>query len=452
MLFLLQLIVIASFSMVIVALFHEKTDFLSYSMLAMLIAVLATFLFLPEIITIESLILAIEWEVVFFLIAVFTIVEILDDKQIFQELALRITRKFETNTRKFFWIMCITSTLSAAFIEDISVAVIFIPLIIKTSEKMNINPTPFLLGVTICINLASTLTPFGSSENILIAAKFNLSTTWFILNLGLYFLLSTFLTLFFLDYFILRKSLTQIWLPHCTIYDESCEEIYMQTHELYILEEPIDKKTFNKNMVALLIFIALLFILPSILLAGIIGGLIFVFINPREYEEGKKHPDISYYFSRVDYKLVFFFISLFVLVYCMEVNGTISIMESFVLSLAITDLFLMCIIILISTSVLSALLDNVPVTIIFIPIIQILVAEAGFVATPLLIAFILGINLGGNFLPQGAICDMMTLEFAKKNHVYDMNYKKLLKIGSIFALLHLIIGIGYLWFYIYVIL
>ena len=452
MLFLLQLIVIACFSMVIVALFHEKTDFLSYSMLAMLIAVLATFLFLPEIITIESVILAIEWEVIFFLIAVFVIVEILDDKQIFQELALRITRKFETNTRKFFWIMCITSTLSAAFIEDISVAIIFIPLIIKTSEKMNINPTPFLLGVTICINLASTLTPFGSSENILIATKFNLSTTWFILNLGLYFLFTTFLTLFFLDYFILKKSLTQIWLPHCTIYDESCEEIHMQTHELYILEEPIDKKTFNKNMVALLIFIALLFVLPNILLAGIIGGLIFVFINPRKYEKGKKHPDISYYFSKVDYKLVFFFICLFVLVYCMEVNGTISIMQGLVLGLEITDLFLMCILILISTSIFSALLDNVPVTIIFIPIIQILIVEAGFIATPLLIAFILGINLGGNFLPQGAICDMMTLEFAKKNFVYDMNYKKLLKIGGIFALLHLVIGIGYLWFYIYVIL
>ncbi|TFG09113.1 MAG: hypothetical protein EU539_00315 [Promethearchaeota archaeon] len=452
MLFLLQLIVIACFSMVIVALFHEKTDFLSYSMLAMLIAVVATFLILPEIITIESVILAIEWEVVFFLVAVFTIVEILDDKQIFQELALRITRKFETNTRKFFWIMCITSTLTAAFIEDISVAVIFIPLIIKTSEKMNINPTPFLLGVTICINLASTLTPFGSSENILIATKFNLSASWFILNLGLYFLLSTFLTLLFLDYFVLRKSLTQIWLPHCTIYDESCEEIHMQTHELYILEEPINKKTFNKNMVAFLIFIALLFILPNILLAGIIGGLIFVFINPRLYEGGKKRPDISYYFSRVDYKLVFFFICLFVLVYCMELNGTISMMENFVINLAITDLFLMCIIILISTSVLSAFLDNVPVTIIFIPIVQILVNEAGFAAAPLLIAFILGINLGGNFLPQGAICDMMTLEFAKKNHVYDMNYKKLLKVGGIFALLHLVIGVGYLWFYIYVIL
>ena len=327
----LQLIVVACFSMVIIALFREKTDFLTYSIAAMFIAVIATFYFLPDVITVENLILAIEWEVIFFLIAIFTIVEVLDDKRIFQELAMRITKKFETNTRKFFWIMCLTSTLTAAFIEDVSVAIIFIPLIIKTSEKMHINPTPFLLGVTICINIAATLTPFGSSQNILIAAKFDLSTTWFILNLGLYFILSTFFTLLLLDHFILKKSLKQIWLPHCTINEEPFEAHHIQSHELHIMENPIDRKIFNKNMIALLIFIALLFIIPSILFVGILGALMFVIINPRPYGKNKRRPDISYYFSKIDYKLVFFFMCLFILVYCMELNGTILIIEHLVM-------------------------------------------------------------------------------------------------------------------------
>ena len=155
----LQIFVVGCFTLVIIALFREKTDFLTYSIVAMFAAVIATILILPEAINLENLILAIEWEVIFFLIALFVIVEILEDKQIFQEVALRITNKFQTNTRKFFWIMCIISTLCAAVIEDISVAIIFVPLIIRTCQKMHINPTPFLLGTTICINLASTLTP-----------------------------------------------------------------------------------------------------------------------------------------------------------------------------------------------------------------------------------------------------------------------------------------------------
>ena len=124
----LQVFVIACFGVVIIALFREKTDFLTYSLAAMFAAIVATVIFLPELLTVEDIILAIEWEVVFFLVALFTIVEVLEDKRIFEEIALKITKKFHTNTRKFFWVICIVSTLCAAFIEDISVAIIFIPM------------------------------------------------------------------------------------------------------------------------------------------------------------------------------------------------------------------------------------------------------------------------------------------------------------------------------------
>ncbi|MHA1291575.1 MAG: SLC13 family permease [Promethearchaeota archaeon] len=445
----LQIFVIVCFIVVIIALFREKSDFLTYSIASMFAAVVATFLIIPDMISIDGIILYIEWEVIFFLIAIFTIVEILEDHKIFEEIALRITNKFHTNTRKFFWIMCIISTLSAAFIEDVSVAIIFIPLIIKTCQKMHINPTPFLLGITICINLASTLTPFGSSENILIATKFKLSSVWFVMSLGLYFVITTLITLFLLDYFVLKKSLKEIWLPHCELKDEPLDEAHIINHELIISEEHIDDWVFKKNLIALFVFIILLLIIPNILFVGIFSALMFVIINPREDSEGKKRRSISYYLAKVDYKLVFFFMCLFILVFCMELNGTLLIIENLVESTAHKDLFLMCLIILIVTSIFSAFLDNIPVTVIFIPIMSVLIYDVGFAMTPLMIAFILGINLGGNFLPQGAACDMVTLEFAKKNHIHQMNYKRLLKIGGLFALLHIIIGIAYLWFIIY---
>jgi Na+/H+ antiporter NhaD/arsenite permease-like protein len=185
-------------------------------------------------------------------------------------------------------------------------------MIIKTSEKMKINPTPILLGMTICINLASTLTPFGSAENILIANQFSLTSQWFFFNLGIYFIIGTLSTLLLLDYFIVKKHLTDIWVPHCEEYEESLEIKHIEEHELVILEDPIDKKVFNSNMIALGVLFALLIVIPNIIFVGLLGTLIFVFINPRRRESGKSKPDISYYFTKVDYKLVFFFISLFV--------------------------------------------------------------------------------------------------------------------------------------------
>ncbi len=443
MLIYLQIFVISCFLVVIIALFREKTDFLTYSIAAMLAAATATFLFSPESFSIDEFILAIDWPVIFFLISLFTIVVILEEQLIFQEIALRITRKFSTNTRKFFWVICLISTFSAAFIEDVSVTVIFIPMIISTSEKMRINPTPILLGMTICINLAATLTPFGSAQNILIANKFTLSTSWFFTNLAAFFIIGTLLTLFLLDYFVLRKHLKEIWVPHCEEYEEPLETEHLEEHELIIMEDSINPKIFYRNLISLFIFFIMLIIIPDILFIGLLGMLLFVFINPRKGEADRKKPDISYYFSKVDFKLPFFFISLFILVFCFDKVGLIGIIEDFVVTISPNNLFLLCIFVLIITSILSGFLDNVPVTVLFIPVIQVLIAS-DFSSIPLLIAFILGINLGGNFLPQGSAADMMTLELSTKYCVDGMNYKKLLKIGGLFALFHIILGIGYL--------
>jgi len=443
MIIFLQLFVIFCFIIVIIALFREKTDFLAYSVLAMLAAATATYLFSPTPLQLEDFFQAIDWNVIFFLISMFTIVAILEDKRVFNEVALRITKKFSTNTRQFFWVICLISTISAAFIEDISVAVIFIPMIINTSQKMRINPTPILMGMTICINLAATLTPFGSAQNILIADKFGLTTTWFFVNLGLYFVFGVSITLLLLDKFFLKKQLKEIWVPHCDEYGESLNQEHIEEHQLIIMEDSINSKVFYKNLVALMIFFALLIFIPNILFVGLFGMLLFVFINPRLKESGRKQPDISHYLKKVDFKLIFFFICLFVLVYCFEVTGIIGIIEEFINYIAPRDIFLLSIFILVVTSILSGFLDNVPVTVIFIPIIHVLVSF-GFSTTPLLIAFILGINLGGNFLPQGSAADMMTLELSTKYCVDGMNYKKLLKIGGLFALFHIALGIGYL--------
>jgi Na+/H+ antiporter NhaD/arsenite permease-like protein len=128
----------------------------------------------------------------------------------------------------------------------------------------------------------------------------------------------------------------------------------------------------------------------------------------------------------------------------MEINGTLLLLESLIENLAFQNELLLSIIILITTSLLSGFLDNTPVTIIFIPIIEILIASPNFYAFPLFVAFILGVNLGGNFLPQGSPADLMILELGRANNVKGLTYKKMVKTGGSYAFLHILLGIGYL--------
>src|SRR6056297_2470600 len=205
----LRVILILCFISLVAVLFMEKTDFLSYCLLLVFIASISAFLVLPEVSNIEYFVAAIEFEVIIFLLCMFIIVEILNDKKIFHEISRRIIYKFHQSLRKLFYAICVVSTLIASFLEDLSVAIIFGPIIIITCKEMKINATPFLLGMTICINLAATLTPFGSAQNILIVNALDLDFPWFIKHFGVFFIIGTMSTLYLLDKFILSKYLKE---------------------------------------------------------------------------------------------------------------------------------------------------------------------------------------------------------------------------------------------------
>jgi Na+/H+ antiporter NhaD/arsenite permease-like protein len=430
---------------------------LTYGILIILITGVLSSFFLPELKTMEWYINLIDWEVVFFLIGMFTIVEILNDKKVFQEISKRIVLKYRTNIRKMFYIICIVSTLTASILEDLSVAMIFGPIIIIACRELKISPTPFLLAMTICINLAATLTPFGSIQNVIIANSFNLDLFYFFKNFLPYFLFSTFFTLVLLDKFMLQRNLKKdLEVKEQENKNTRLENVPKTKKKILYLHKPleekniseivVDKKVVQKNLVGLFIFVVLLIIIPNLHIPCLISTLIFIFINPVKGADGKSHASISHYFKKVNYKLIYFFICLFILVGMMEINGSLTILNSLIESTSNHGIFNLCISILLITSIVSGFMDNAPVTIIFIPIIHNLIDLPAFsmYSVPIIFAFILGINVGGNFLPQGSACDMMTLEIAKENNVKDLTYKKLFKIGGAFALIHVIIAIGFI--------
>ena len=468
----LTIFIAICFIVFVFVLFFDKLDYVTYSLALIILAGIVSSFFIEEVRHIEFYVEAIDWEVIFFLIGMFVIVEVLNEKKIFHELARRIVKRYKHNFRKLFYFLCITSTLVASFLEDLSVAIIFGPIIVITCLELKINPTPFLLGMTVCINLASMLLPFGSAEDIIIVNALDLDIVWFIQYFAAYFVVSTLLTLFLLDKFVLKKYLQKQWNSYCedessvnivNLYDqaerdraENVDREHLFYHDIHsdehsITEFEVDKKTFNINMFGLFIFLVLLITVPTLYLPCLISALMFVFINPVEDSRGKKRPSISHFFKRVDYKLIYFFICLFILVQLMEITGSLLIIEQLVTSVSQDNLFVLCVVVLLLSSILSGFMDNAPVTVIFVPIVILLLSDIGYDYPPLIFAFVLGVNCGGNFLPQGSACDMMTLEIAKQNCVYDLSYKKLTKVGASFALLHIAIGVIYLLFFIYVI-
>ncbi len=424
----LLIIILIIFILIIVSYSKSNIDFVAISLLGCFIA--ATITGLVKGIGINTFIGFIEWRAIIIILSMSIITKIAQDSNILEYLAVKLFKLSKGNRRTFFWLLCIMTTFLAAVISDVVVVLILAPIVIRLCHFLKIRAGTYLLGMTICINIGSIITPFSSGENIIISTAFKLNTIYFVQFYWVFSFILLFCTIFLLDRFILSK-------------EPKIEEA-QKTFVLDLIDTEImikNKKMFYFNGIAIIITIILFGILPLLFLTAMIATLILVLVN-RGYT-GKSMSDLL---KDVEWEILFFFISLYVVVGCLIEAGFGEIFE--MIAFEALNPFVLSFLILIIISFISGVVANTPTALIFIPIITTLIESEplgfGFSSVPLFFSLIIGINLGGNFLPSGAACDMMTLKIARDSGVENFTYKRLLKMGAIFAFLHIGIAILYL--------
>jgi Na+/H+ antiporter NhaD/arsenite permease-like protein len=409
----------------------SNVDFVAVSLFGSFVA--ATITGLVKGIGIDTFIGFIEWKAIIIILNMSIITKIAQDSNLLEYLAVKLFKLSKGNRRTFFWLLCILTTFLAAVISDVVVVLILAPIVIRLCRFLKIRAGTYLMGMTIVINIGSILSPFSSGENIIISQAFNLSTPYFINYYWIFTFILLFCTIFLLDRFILRKE------PKI---EEAQKKFVIDLIDTEIMIK--NKKMFYFNGIAIIITITLFGILPLLFLTAMIATLILVLIN-RGYT-GKSMSDLL---KDVEWEILFFFISLYVVVGCLIEAGFGEIFE--MIPFQALNPFVLSFIILIVISFISGVVANTPTALIFIPIIAKLIEPVsefnggfGFSSVPLFFSLIIGINLGGNFLPSGAACDMMTLKIARDSGVVNFNYTRLLKTGSLFALIHIGISLLYL--------
>ncbi|MBA7525342.1 putative transporter [subsurface metagenome] len=426
----LLIFVFIVFALIIVSYSMKNVDFVAVSLISMFVAAFVTGLVLEVPLNFENwfdnFVLSIEWQAIIIIMSMSIISKIAQDSNVLEYLAVKIFKISKGNQRYFLYLLCVITTLLAAVISDVVVVIILAPVVVRLCHFLKIRAGTYLLGMTICINIGSIITPFSSGENIIISTWFALDTVFFFQYFWVFSFGLLFLTIFLIDKLMLSKE----------------PEIEAQQRE-YVLElistdVMIKNKTmFHFNSIAIIITIILFVILPLLYLTAAISAVILVLVN-RKYT---KKP-MGKILKDVEWEIIFFFISMYVVINCMLQAGFRDIIglipfESF-------GPILTVFIILILVSLLSGFVANTPIALIFLPVIEVLIEEFAFPAIPLLFAFIVAVNIGGNILPSGAAADMMTLKVAKDSGVENLGFKRLLKTGAIFAFIHIVISCLYL--------
>ncbi|MHA1727593.1 MAG: SLC13 family permease [Promethearchaeota archaeon] len=411
----------------------ERMDYVAYALLGATISCIVTVIFFPinpatnQPTNFADFFNYIDFEVLFFIICMQIVVAIATKHNLFQWMILKALHITKGDHRKFFYLICTISSFSAAIISDITVAIIFVPLVIRACKILNIKAAPYVFGISFTINIGSIYTPFSSSENILISSFFGLDFLWFLRSFSFFVIPVLILTLIVLDFTMLRKIE-----PPTERQKRILREI--MNPDIVI----IDHKKFLLNAIYFISVIAgFIFLSEFVLIVAIFGAVIICILNKISFTE---------MLAEVDWKVITFFIAIFILIGTMQFNGTFDIIGGLTSLIVSEDNILgSAIIVLLLISVLSGFLAQIPTALVFITLLNnIFESTPGGVPNLILMALLLGINVGSNFLPQGAACDLIALNLAKKNRVEGFNYKTLLKNGSKITIFHIVNSIIFL--------
>lgn len=124
-------------------------------------------------------------------------------------------------------------------------------------------------------------------------------------------------------------------------------------------------------------------------------------------------PDVEAVLKEVEWSVLLFFAALFVAVGGIEASGLLHLLAKQVTTLASQNLLLTGVALIWVAAVVSAIVDNIPFTIVMIPIIQDL-GTTGVNITPLWWALALGAGFGGNGTPIGSTANVVTVAISER--------------------------------------
>ena len=347
----------------------------------------------------------INFNALIFIFAMQIIIHFATRNRVLDYMAIKLIHITKGDNRLFFYMICLFTGTLVAFIEDLTLSLILIPLIYRTCRALEFPAGSYMMGMTITINIGAILTPVSSLKNLIIGEEFGWGFGEYIANMGILYLITLISTIVLMDRFIIRKEKQPT---------EKNKLILLSVLDPGIVIE--NKKYFLTTVILILTTFILMILGFNPALVALVAAAIFLLI----FSKNSNFSDLK---NEIEWKIIIAFAILFILSNSLSFFGLSELISTGLLSVVNDNIYLAVLITLALSSFLSAILAGTPVTIILLPIFAAIVGK-GFFPNPIIIAFIAGVNMAGNFLPQGSACDLLTLSLAKKHKVVNLDYRR----------------------------
>ena len=334
---------------------------------------------------------AVDWNVVFLLAAMMSIVAIMIKTGGFEVLATKIGQIAKGRQFMMLAMLGTAVTVISLLLDNVTTVVIFGPLIVLICQKMKVNAIPYLMAAALLSDTGGVATLVGDPPNLMIGSAANIAFTPFVQKMGLIVLVAWLGTLFFLR--LLFKS----------DLDKKAEGTFTDVVTYK------DKSLWNKSLMVLALMVVLFIIHNQIhwepWMVAVVGLIVLALLaKSLEFEE---------VMHEVEIPLLMFFIALFMIVGGVENSEFLQYLGQFIIPFVKDDFMLACIVLMWVAAIMSAAIDNIPFTAAMIPIILSLEAQ-GINVAALWWCLALGVGMGGNGTHIGSTANVYIVTVSER--------------------------------------
>jgi Na+/H+ antiporter NhaD/arsenite permease-like protein len=359
-------------------------------------------------ISLPDALLAINIDVMLFLVGMFIVGEAMVESGYLSTLSHRFFSYARTPDQMIFFLLFGIGFLSALLMND-TLAIIGTPLVLGLATKFRISPKLMLLSLAIAITTGSVMSPVGNPQNLLIAVNSGMVTPF--VTFSLYLLIPSLISLgvaFILLRFYFRTDFSTRVLDHDPILPVDNKMFFPVKCSLAVIlilgAANIIVSLFGGKLLVPLPLIALCAAVPVILLGT----------------------DRVRLLKNIDWFTLVFFAAMFVL---MESVWQTGFFQSFVDPGMVTSIPM----ILLTSAIISQFISNVP----FVALFQPMIMQTGG-TTAQLMALAAGSTIAGNLTILGAASNVIIIQNAEKQGE-TLTFFEFAKVGVPLTVLQLVV-------------
>lgn len=341
---------------------------------------------------------AVDFNTLGLLLGMMILVSLLEPTGFFQFLAVWAGRLSKGKPVRLLVLLGTVTTLISMFLDNVTTVVLIAPVTILICEVLGTIPTPYLIAEALLSNTGGVATLVGDPPNILIGSAAGFSFTDFLLY-SFPIVIAAWLAALFLLRYLFRRELG--------VRPRNMRAVL----RLSPAEALDDRKTAWKVLIILGMAIFFFF------LARFLGvSPAFVALSAAGVALAWVRPELKKTFERIEWSVLFFFAGLFVMVGGLDAAGVFALVVHLLEGVNHMPPVFFGVILIWVVAGLSAIVDNIPITIAMIPVIQGL-GMNGVDIKPLWWALAFGAGFGGNGTIIGSTANIIVTTLSEKTHI-----------------------------------